>query len=93
MDDSSSLLTPSPLFAFGLDILTRERQNLKVVLICISLMAKDDEHVLKYLVVICVSLETSMFSLLAHLLIEKTGECLTLTILIYALDILVRTEK
>lgn len=64
-----------------------------MVSICISLMAKDAEHVLKYLVFISVSLETSLFSLLAHLLIERIGECSTLAVLVYVLDILFRTEK
>lgn len=45
-----------------------------MVLNSISLMAKDAGHVYKYLLAICVSLETSLFSSLAHLLVERMGD-------------------
>jgi hypothetical protein len=45
------------------------RCNLCVVFICIFFMFKDVEHCLIYLLVICISSESCLFSSFAHLLI------------------------
>ena len=50
-------------------ILTGVTWNLSVVLICISLTARDIEHFFIYLLIDCISSVKCLFSFLAHLLI------------------------
>jgi hypothetical protein len=57
----SSPLASSP--ALMVATLTGVRWNLKVILICVSFMAKDIEHFFMYLLAICTSsLESCLFS-------------------------------
>ena len=52
-------------------ILRDVRQNLRVVLICISLMGKDVEHFLKCLsVILDSSVESSLFRSVPHFLLD-----------------------
>ena len=63
------LLSPEFLI---LAILTGVRWNVRVVLICISLMVKDFEHFFRcFSAVWYSSIENSLFSSVPHLLIEK----------------------
>lgn len=50
-------------------ILTKVRWDLSVVLICIFLMAKDDEHFPTCSLVICTSFKNRLFNSFAHLFI------------------------
>ena len=70
-------LTPHPLqdklslMFLVLAIPTGVRRYLRVVLICISLMAKDVEHFLKYLsVILDSSVESSLFRSVSHFLLD-----------------------
>jgi hypothetical protein len=51
-------------------ILTGVRWNLSVILICISLMAKDAEHFFMYLLTICTSFEKCLYNSFTHLVME-----------------------
>ena len=65
------LLSPEFLL---LAILTGVRWNLKVVLICISLMTKDVKHLFRSFSAICYSsVENSLFSSVPHFLIGLFG--------------------
>ena len=57
------------LFFFIIEILTGTRWNLNVILICISLIARDIEHFFTF-VVHLYSFEKCLFSFSAHLLIR-----------------------
>lgn len=50
-------------------ILTKVRWDLSVVLICIFLVAKDDEHFPTCSLVICTSFKNRLFNSFAHLFI------------------------
>ena len=65
------MLFRSPEFLV-LAILTGMRYNIRVVLICISLMTNDVEHFLRcFLPILYFSVENSLFSSVPHFLIES----------------------
>lgn len=73
--DLHVLLSPNPhwnLLVFVFLVIAIQmgmRKNLKMILISISLMVQDVEHLFKCLLATCVSSENSLFSSWVHLLI------------------------
>lgn len=67
---TSSLLGITPCLLIT-DILIGVRYYLTMVLICISLMASNSEHLFKYFVAVCISsFENHLVRLFAHLLVH-----------------------